>query len=89
MEDLNSDTSWFQYCELKVDNLTIEKRKTDKKQKRQILYMLILSLKISNIIFNAICTIDWNMNFITMDGFWNMQFRKMKWDGKYQSQILK
>ena len=31
MEDLNSDTSWFQYCELKVDNLTIEKRKTDKK----------------------------------------------------------
>ena len=43
MEDLNSDTSWFQYCELKVDNLTIEKRKTDKKQKTDIIYADIVA----------------------------------------------
>ena len=39
MEDLNRDESWFPYCELKINNLIIEKRKTDKKQKTDIVYV--------------------------------------------------
>ena len=62
MEDLNSDTSWFQYCELKVDNLTIEKRKTDKKQKTDIIYADIVA---ENQQYNIQCDLHYRLEYGT------------------------
>jgi len=70
MEDLNSDTSWFQYCELKVDNLTIEKRKTDKKQKTDIIYADIVA---ENQQYNIQCDLHYRLEYELYNDGWILE----------------
>ena len=70
INDLKSNANFFPYCELSISDYQIIKRKTDKKEKTDVVYVTV---EAENLDLNVNCILSYEMKYVLYNDGWILE----------------